>query len=288
MKTNPLATIRKRQTLFRSLTGITQEKFDELLEKTTPLYEQEEAKRLHREKRERKQGGGRQKQLDLSNQLLMLLMYYRLYVSQEFLGLIFSLHNCNVSRQINYLEPLLAKVFKIPARKIKLEEENLTEEELLEIFIIDATEQQIRRPKTKQKKYYSGKKKRHTIKNQLVVTRKGKILSVSRSNPGSKHDKRIHDETKLVYDNKNTKLISDLGYYGATRIIMPIKKPKLKELTIEEKEFNKKISKQRIKIEHTIGRMKVFQILSQRYRNDLSNHSLVFKNVAGLYNLMYA
>jgi len=90
MKPNPLVTIKKRQTLFRSLTcqfiamlwqaGITQEKFDELVKKTTPLYEQAEEKRLYKAKRERKQGGGRQKELDLSNQLLMLLMYYRVYV----------------------------------------------------------------------------------------------------------------------------------------------------------------------------------------------------------------
>ncbi|MCL5029608.1 MAG: transposase family protein [Bacteroidetes bacterium] len=155
MKSNPYTTIKKRATLFRSLTGLTLDKYTELLKKIEPLYEQAESKRLYKEQRKRKQGGGRQKQLDLSNQLLMLLMYYRLYVSQEFLGLIFSLHNCNVSRQIKYLEPMLAKVFRIPVRKIKLEEENITEEELLNIFI-DATEQQIRRPKRKQKEYYSG------------------------------------------------------------------------------------------------------------------------------------
>jgi len=57
MKTNPLATIKKRQTLFRSLTGITQEKFDELVKKTTPLYEQAKEKRLYKAKRERKHGG---------------------------------------------------------------------------------------------------------------------------------------------------------------------------------------------------------------------------------------
>ena len=138
MKTNPLAIIKKKQTLFRSLTGITQEKFDELVKKTTPLYEQAEEKRLYKAKRERKQGGGRQKELDLSNQLLMLLMYYRVYVSQEFLGLIFGLHNCNVSRQINYLQPLLATVFRILARQVQLYEAGgpvrkikLTEEELL-------------------------------------------------------------------------------------------------------------------------------------------------------------
>jgi transposase len=286
MRANPLSILKKRPTLFRTLTGLPLDKFTELLKEIKPLYEQAETKRLNRENRKRKQGGGRQKQLDLSNQLVMLLMYYRLYVSQEFLGLIFSLHNCNVSRQINYLEPLLSKVFKIPTRKIKLEEENLSEQELLEIFI-DATEQQIRRPKRKQKRYYSGKKKKHTIKNQLVVTGKGKILSVSRSNPGSKHDKKLYDETKLNYD-KQAKPISDSGYFGAAGITMPIKKPKGKELTAEEKKFNRELSKQRIIVEHTIGKMKIFQILSQRYRNDLSKHSLVFKNVAGLYNLLYS
>lgn len=224
MKTNPLVTIKKRQKLFRSLTGITIEKFNELLKQVTPLYEAAEAKRLFKSKKIRKQGGGRQKDLDLPNQLLMLLMYYRIYVSQEFLGLIFGLHNCNVSRQLTYLQPQLAKIFRRPAQRVKLSEEELTEEQLLNIFILDATEQQIRRSKKQQKKFYSGKKK----------------------------------------------------------------KPKGKELTLEQKQFNRELSKQRIKIEHTIGRMKVFQILSQRYRNDLAGHSLVFKNIAGLHNLMYA
>jgi hypothetical protein len=287
VKTNPLVTIKKRERLFRSLTGITAEKFDKLVQQVTPLYEVSETKRLFKSKRIRKQGGGRQKDLDLPNQLLMLLMYYRIYVSQEFLGLIFGLHNCNVSRQITYLQPQLAKVFRIPAQRVKLSEEELTEEQLLNIFIIDATEQQIRRPKKQQKKFYSGKKKKHTIKNQLTVTPNGRILSVSRSVPGSKHDKKLYDESRLTY-LRNIKPISDLGYFGVEGITMPNKKPKGKELTVEQKQFNGELSKQRIKIEHTIGRMKIFQILSQRYRNDLANHSLIFKNIAGLHNLMYA
>lgn len=156
----------------------------------------------------------------------------------------------------------------------------------MNIFIIDATEQQIRRPKRQQKKYYSGKKKRHTIKNQLAVTAKGKILSVSRSVPGSKHDKKLHDETRLIY-NKNAEPISDLGYLGVVGITMPNKKSKLNNLTEEQNQFNRELSKKRIKVEHSIGRMKIFQILSQRFRNELTNHSLIFKNVAGLHNLMY-
>ena len=75
-------------------------------------------------------------------------MYYRLYVSQEFLGIIFNLHNCNVSRQINYLEPLIAKIFKLPSRKIKLAEAELTEEQIVNFFV-DATEQPIQRSRKK-------------------------------------------------------------------------------------------------------------------------------------------
>ena len=61
MKSNPLTIIKKRATLFRSLTGLPEDKFNELLQQVEPLYEQAEQKRLFKEKRKRKQGGGRQK-----------------------------------------------------------------------------------------------------------------------------------------------------------------------------------------------------------------------------------
>lgn len=69
---------------------------------------------------------------------------------------------------------------------------------------------------------------------------------------------------------------------------MPKKKPRGKELTEEEKNSNKQFSKERIKIEHVFGKMKVFQILSQRFRNPIAKYALIFKNIAGLYNLTYA
>ena len=68
MRANPLSIIKKRPTLFRSLTGLPYDKFTELLEQIEPLYEQSEAKRLYKDKRERKQGGGRQKQLYIASQ----------------------------------------------------------------------------------------------------------------------------------------------------------------------------------------------------------------------------
>ncbi len=276
----------RRPRTFRSITGLSIEKFNKLLKELSPLYEKSESQRLTNSNRKRKKGGGRKKELLLEDQLMMLLMYYRLYVSQEFLGIIFNLHNCNVSRQINYLSPLISQIFKIPTRKITLSDAELTEEKIIEFFV-DATEQEIQRPKKKQKRYYSGKKKKHTIKNQITVDRNGKIRTVTPSVPGKKHDKKLFDEKKPSLPEK-TELTGDLGYIGAEDIKVPNKKQKGKKLTKEEKQFNKELSRRRITVEHSFGKMKIYQILAQRFRNPRNKHSLIFKNIAGLHNLMYA
>lgn len=276
----------RRPRTFRAMTGLSKEKYTELLSNLLPPYEKSELNRLSSSKRQRKVGGGRKKELLLEDQLMLLLMYYRLYISQEFLGIIFNLHNCNVSRQINYLAPLLSQIFKMPTKKVTLSEAELTEDEIISFFV-DATEQQIERPKKRQKRYYSGKKKKHTLKNQIITDKKGKIRAVTKSVPGKKHDKKLFDETRPILPKKSN-LIGDLGYYGADRISLPNKKPKGKELTKEEKQFNKELSKQRITVEHSFGKMKIYQILSQRFRNQRNKHSLIFKNIAGLHNLMFA
>jgi len=74
-----------------------------------------------------------------------------------------------------------------------------------------------------------------------------------------------------------------LGYIGAEEVKVPNKKQKGKKLTKEEKQFNKELSKRRITVEHSFGKMKIYQILSQKFRNPRSKHSLIFKNIAGLH-----
>lgn len=171
----------------------------------------------------------------------------------------------------------------MPTRKIDTE---LTEEQI-SLYFIDATEQQINRPQKNQKRYYSGKKKKHTLKNQIVIDANSKIRSVSKSVEGKKHDKKLYDESR-IYTKQKTNIKGNLGYYGTDSITVPKKKPKKIELTKEEKDFNKQFSRERIKVEHVFGKMKVFQILSQRFRNPKAKHALIFKNIAGLYNLTYA
>lgn len=283
MKKSRASVLKRQPKVFRSLTGIPVEQFTKVYYQLIPIYKATETKRFSSGSRKRRIGGGRKKELQLEDQLLMVLIYYRHYISQSFLGLLFNLHNSNVSRRIRYIEPQLAKIFKIPTRKIDTE---LTEEQIT-LYFIDATEQQINRPKKGQKRYYSGKKKKHTLKNQIVIDTDSKIRSVSKSVEGKKHDKKLYDESR-IYTKEESHFKGDLGYLGTERITVPKKKPKKIELTKEEKDFNKEFSKERIKVEHVFGKMKVFQILTQRFRNPRAKHTLIFKNVAGLYNLTYA
>ena len=73
----------------------------------------------------------------------------------------------------------------------------MSEDEILEVFI-DATEQGINRPKTGQKHWYSGKKKKHTIKHQIVVSKTGKIKAIGNSATGKTHDKKDYLQKKLA------------------------------------------------------------------------------------------
>jgi hypothetical protein len=93
----------------------------------------------------------------LEDKLLCVLIYYRTYITHEFLGYLFNLHNSNICRLLKKMEPILAK--KIAIKK----DRSLTPEKILDL-IADVSEQQTQRPKYKQKKSYSGKKKRHVIK----------------------------------------------------------------------------------------------------------------------------
>ena len=271
--------LKKNSNLFRRFTGLSIADFDELLLKLEPIYAANEKHRLRKTNRKRKIGGGSQFFLSLEDRLAMLLLYYKLYVTQEFLGLLFRLDNSNISRSIRQLNPLLAQIFTVPERKIRITDK---EKDELHYFFIDGTEQPINRPKKRQNRAYSGKKKRHTIKWQ-IVTRDGKSIdAVSKSYLGKMHDKKVYDKTKLERP-PNSRAIGDTGYLG-TILVQPVKKKKGQKLTKAQKKYNRKISKLRIKAEHAIAAMKHFRIVHDVFRNPLNTHNLYVKNVAGLVN----
>lgn len=277
---------------FRRLTGLTPVAFHRLLAELTTADQHDRTRRASRSGRQRKAGAGRKPTLPPADQLLMLLIYYRTYVPHTVLGFLFGLDDSNVSRSNRRLEPLLAGIFRIPERKVEL-----GRDEIRELFF-DSTERPTARPVRGQKRFYSGKKKRHTLKTQVVVTRVRKrpgvagqrrrvrIVAVSPTFPGSTHDKKVYDRTGVVIP-PGVQGYGDTAYLG-TPLKTPRRRPRKGELTPGQKAGNRRVSRRRIVVEHGIGKMKVWRVAAERWRNPRRRHTLVMKNVAGLHNRMFA
>jgi hypothetical protein len=277
---------------YRSLTGLTLVQFNPLLEKVELAHANRQAKRHARSPRQRRPGGGRKPKLDRAESLVLTLIYYRTYLTLEFLGFLFGIDKGTACRIVQKTSLLLTGIFRIPERKVQLQED-----ELRAIFI-DGTERPIHRPKRKQRRSYSGKKKRHTRKTQVIVVRKKpkageanpkqkvRVVVVSRSREGKVHDKKVFDESRTVIPPE-VEGYGDTGYQG-TPLRTPKKKPRKGVLTKAEKAANRAFSKQRIVVEHAIGKMKIWRIAAEKFRNPLRKHTMVMKNVAGLHNLMFA
>ena len=113
-----------------------------------------------------------------------------------------------------------------------------------------------------------------------------RIVAVSGSVPGSVHDKRLYDRSRVVAP-PDVRRTGDTAYLG-TGLKTPTRKPRGRELSDEQKAANRKLSVRRVAAEHGIGKMKVWRIAAERYRNPVQRHTLIMKNVAGLHNLMFA
>ena len=133
------------------------------------------------------------------------MLYDRSDVTQIFVGSMFGIDDSRVCRIIRRLEPILANVRTLPKCK------KLSKEEV-ETLLVDATEQSIERPKSGQKPYYAGKRKRQTLKTENRINPAGRIVHVSKTHPGSTHDFTIFKGEKRPL--KESRLFVDSGYQG--------------------------------------------------------------------------
>ncbi|MEN2383600.1 MAG: transposase family protein [Gloeotrichia echinulata DEX184] len=162
-------------------------------------------------------------------------------------------------------------------------QEILTDYEL----IVDTSEQARERPGDykEQSKYYSGKKKHHTFKNQITVLPDGKdIVDVIAGEPGPKSDINLFRSGQNAF-NPHQKFKGDKGYEGEASIKTPTKKPKKGELTRSEKEKNKVIASERIFVEHLIRVIKIFRVASERFRLNTSKYEQIIMTICGLVRL---
>ena len=156
----------------------------------------------------------------------------------------------------------------------------------IEVVLVDTTECEIERPK-KQRKYYSGKKRKHMIKAQIVADEKDlRILNISFSH-GSVHDFKLFCKS-CVHFLKDILLIANKGYIGMNKIhsnsLIPEKSTKRNKLIKEDRKYNSTISKRRIYIEHVNRYIKKFRIVSTRYRKKRRKFALRFSLICAIYN----
>ncbi len=286
--------LRRRPAAYRSLAGVSVEEFDQLYEQVASDIDEYEEGRLSRRDRKRAIGGGASYTHDTRDRLLMAMIWLRVYPTYDVLGFIFDLHKSNIGRNLKPVLAVLRKHLTVewPAETGRSKQSlNKFMEEFPEVAaIVDATEQPTYRPQGKDthKRYYSGKKKRHTLKTQIVVRPGGDIVDVSHTVPGSQHDKSLYDNSRVAGQlEPDEAMMGDSGYQGMQHdhlAILPHKKPRGGQLTAEQKAFNRCLSKARVVVENTICQIKTFRVMADRYRHPRDSYNDVFHMVAALVN----
>ena len=102
------------------------------------------------------------------------MVYYRLYITSTLTGVLFNLDQSNVLKDIHKLEPLAKDILPLPQKLHEKVKRLQTIDEIEALFpgfkaFTDATDQEIPRPKNKQKRrtHYSGKKKKHILEDSV-------------------------------------------------------------------------------------------------------------------------
>ena len=287
-----------KQNRFPAMTGIKIEVFNELL----PYFSEAHQEYLSQYHITGKRRSGYRQYVMYKNsplpcieeRLAFILSYIKLNPLQEHHADLFGIEQKQCYEYVHGLRIILHKALAnagcMPAQTDKELQLRLSElfNEEEKVLLHDGTEREVPRPQDteEQKEKYSGKKKKHTVKNALIVSAACAILFVSPTFSGRIHDKTIADTSYSI--PAGFTLLQDSGYQGyaplGVEIIQPQKKPKGKELTKEQKERNREISVDRVRIEHTIGSVKRARIVKDECRLRKNFVENVFTTCAAMHN----
>lgn len=260
-----------------------------LMEIVLPILEAERENTLQtRADRKRKyvRNDGRKRKVYACQKFLMTLIYLRQNVNHTVVGQMFGVSADTSENVFHEVLPILQREF--PSQKWEAEKkwrkgEQQWSPEEVDYLIIDSFETPIKRSSIneKQKKKYSGKKKMHTLKSQLITDEKGEIIQINAGFDGPKSDIEIYRDTRLKKEWREKKKLGDKAYIGED-IETPQKKPKGGELTEEEKAKNRELSAKRVIVEHGVRKVKTFKILRQDYRLGVWLFPKIAETVVGL------
>jgi len=294
------AHLSRHPAVFQAMTGLTVAAFDDLVSDLLPACERANQQRLTRPSRQRAPGGGRHADLCWTNQLLLSVIWLRTYPTNEVLAYLIGVSDSTVSRVMARMVPLLEAAGKDtmrmpdPGRKRRRQLDDLLRDTPNLAVVIDTFEQRVQRCKDRDAAdaHYSGKKKQQTLKSQVAVDEEtGQIVDVAASVPGPTADISVLEQSGLrARLPKGVGGIGDLAYVGIAKLhpqglgASPRRKPRGKDRPPEDIAYNRAFSRRRIVVEHSIGRMRRYQALSQTDRHHRQNHSARVRAVAGLVN----
>jgi len=288
--------VKDKPTLLRAMTGLDRAEFEELAMSVGTAWESyHQTVIIPEPERQRQPGGGRKPVLrTVFDKLLFILYYLKTYPLQEVIAFEFGMSQTQACDWIHALSEVLQQAFAIlkvlPERDPTRLAATLAQSRETK-FVIDGTERKIQRPKddAEQTKYYSGKKHAHTVKNAVIVTLKSRTVKyLSQTYEGKKHDKKICDEEQPTLPPGST-LYKDTGFQGyepvGIKTVQPKKKPRGRELSVRDKQRNRRISKVRITVEHVIAGIKRCHIVKDVFRNLKEGFDdLVMVIACGLHN----
>jgi hypothetical protein len=324
---------------FKSMTGLSVEEFQSLLGRVRPRYEALVKGQTDRAPRQRAPGGGLKSRHDLTERLLMTMVWLRLYVTCEAIGVMFELDKGTVSR---FSRPMLSILRELGEDTLGWPEEarELSQSENAasdpptpattgtggtqdsseapweddpdvdptdtqrvvtpdqsncpdHLAIVDATEQRVERSGDyeTQKRYYSGKRKSHTIKTQVIVNEQGRVRHIADSVPGSTHDLTLLRQSGVKDElPEGLTVTGDTGYRGMQQdfpdrsVALPYRPKDKQQLTPEEKFHNHLVSRIRVVVESTLCEFKHFRVLASVFRHSLQRYNEITRAIAGIIN----
>jgi DDE superfamily endonuclease/Helix-turn-helix of DDE superfamily endonuclease len=292
--------LRKHPAVFRHLTGLTVEVFDELATEVVPAAETAHRASLDRPERQRAVGGGDDFDLGTADQILLTVVWLRQYPTNEVLGFLFGVSDSTASRTRARCLPALEKAGRDtmrmpdPGRGRRKRLAALLKDTPGLAVVIDSFEQRTQRPKRRQRAYYSGKKRAHTLKSQVAVDEEsGRFVDVSGSVPGPWADIKLLKKSRLLRRlPAGVGGVGDLAYTGIGELhpqglgAAPRRKPRGKERPPEDRRYNRAFSRRRIVVEHAIGRLRRFRAVAHVNRHSRNGHAARVRAIAGLVNRM--
>ena len=315
--------LRRHPRVFLAMTGLHVHEFDELVAEVRPRYEAAETTRLsqptpERPVRQRAIGAGHPFALDVRDQVLLLVIWLRQYPTYAVLSYLFGVSAAAVARIRVRVLPVLeaAGVESMHAARERLAQLAQAHQErpphsgrglddvlrdVPELAVVfDTFEQRVQRPqgrdadgKRHADAFYSGKKQQHTLKTQVGVAQAtGELLDVPESVPGPTHDlKLLARSGALAQVPDGVGATGDLGYVGMDKVApatvptaTPRRKPRGQPRPAQDIAYNTAFARERVVVEHSIGRMRQYQAISQPDRHHRQHHAPRTRAIAGLAN----